>query len=39
MGYGNVMFKQPNNDSSFNKLRNIQYNAALAITRAIQGTH
>ena len=36
--YGDIIYDQPNNDSFCEKLESIQYQAALAITGAIQGT-
>ena len=36
--YGDIIYDQPNNESFCEKLESIQYNAALAITGAIQGT-
>ena len=38
MHYADIIYDQSNNDSFKNKLEKIQYNAALAITGAIQGT-
>ena len=38
LDYGDIIYDQPQNESFCNKLENIQYNAALAITRAIRGT-
>ena len=35
---GEIIYDQPQNESFCNKLESIQYNAALAITGAIQGT-
>ena len=36
--YGDVICDQPNLSSSANKIESVQYNTALAITRAIRGT-
>ena len=36
--YGDVIYDQPNNKSFTEKIKRIQYNAALAITVAIKGT-
>ena len=36
--YGDIIYDQPNNDSFCEKLKSVQYKAALAITDAIQGT-
>ena len=36
--YGVVIYDQPNNKSFTEKIKRIQYNAALAITVAIKGT-
>ena len=38
LDYGDIIYDQPQNESFCNKLESIQYNAALAITGAIQGT-
>ena len=38
MGYGVIIYDQAYNASFHRKLESIQYNAALAITAAIQGT-
>ena len=38
LDYGDIIYDQPQNESFCNKLENIQYNATLAITRAIRGT-
>ena len=38
LDYGDVVYDQPSNDAFSNKLETVQYNAALAITRAIKGT-
>ena len=38
MLYGNILYDQPNNKSSCQKIETIQYNADLAITNAIKGT-
>ena len=35
---GDIIYDQPKSESFCNKLENIQYNAALAITEAIRGT-
>ena len=35
---GDVIYDQPNNDSFCNMIERVQYNAALAITGAIEGT-
>ena len=36
--YGDIIYDQPHNISFCEKLESVQYNAALAITGAIQGT-
>ena len=38
MNYGDILYHQPWNESINGKLESIQYNATLAITRAIKGT-
>ena len=38
LDYGNILYDQPNNKSLCQKIKTIQYNAALAITSAIKGT-
>ena len=38
LDYGDIIYDQPQNESFCNKLESIQYNAALAITGAIQRT-
>ena len=38
LGYGDVIYDQPNNDSFTDKIKQLQYKAYLAITGAIQGT-
>ena len=38
LDYGDIIHDQPNNQAFSNKLEAVQYNAALAITGAIQGT-
>ena len=38
LDYGDIMYDQPQNESFCNKLERVQYNAALAITKAIRGT-
>ena len=38
LDYGDIIYDQPQDESFCNKLESIQYNAALAITGAIQGT-
>ena len=35
---GTLYYDQPNNESFFNKLETVQYNATLAITESTQGT-
>ena len=35
---GDIIYDQPNNASLSNKFESVQYNAALATTRAIKGT-
>ena len=37
LGYGDVVYDQPNNETFRGKLESVQYNAVLAITRAIKG--
>ena len=36
--YSDIIYDQPHNDSFCEKLKSVQYKAALAITGAIQGT-
>ena len=36
--YGDMIYDQPQNESFCNKIESVQYNTALAITGAIQGT-
>ena len=36
--YGDIIYDQPNNESFFNLIERVQYNAALAITSAIKST-
>ena len=36
LDYGNIVYDQPNNESFISKLKQVQYNAALAITGAIK---
>ena len=38
LDYGDIIYDQPQTESFCNKSESIQYNAALAITGAIQGT-
>ena len=38
LDYGDIIYDQPKNESFCQKLESHQYNAALAITRAIRGT-
>ena len=38
LDYGAIIFDQPENESFCKKIESVQYNAALAITGAIQGT-
>ena len=38
LDYGAIIFDQPENESFCKKIESVQYNAALAITVAIQGT-
>ena len=38
LGFGDITYDQPQNESFCNKLESIQYNAALSITGAIRGT-
>ena len=38
LDYGDIIYDQPNNQAFSKKLEAVQYNAALAITGAIQGT-
>ena len=38
MDYGDVVYDQPSNDALSSKLETVQYNPALAITGAINGT-
>ena len=38
IGYGDIIYDQPSNESFREKLESVQYKAALAITGAIQGT-
>ena len=37
LDYDDIIYGQPNNQDFINKLKVVQYNAALAITRAIRG--
>ena len=37
LGYGDVVYDQPNNETFLGKLESVQYNAVLAITRPIKG--
>ena len=38
LNYGSIIYEQPNNKSLHQKMKRIQYNAALVITGAIKGT-
>ena len=38
LGYGDVIYDQPNLSSVINKIESVQYNAVLAITGAIRVT-
>ena len=38
LDYGDIIYDKPNNQAFSNKLEPVQYNAALAIKWAIQGT-
>ena len=38
LDYGAVVYDQPSNDAFCNKLKTVQYNAAVANTEAIKGT-
>ena len=38
LDYGDMLYNQPNNKSLCQKIENIQYNAALAVAGAINGT-
>ena len=38
LDYGDVIYNQPNLSSLANKIKSVQYKAALAITGAIRGT-
>ena len=38
LDYGDVIYDQPNLSSLANKIKSVQYNAALAITGAVRGT-
>ena len=38
LDYGDIIYDQPKNESFCQKLESHQYNAALAITRAVRGT-
>ena len=38
LGYGDVLYDQPNNESLCQKIESAQYNATLTITSAIKGT-
>ena len=38
LDYGDIIYDQPNNESFSNKPETVQYNAALTITRSVQGT-
>ena len=37
LDYGDLLYNQPNNESLFQKIESIQYNAAFVITGAIRG--
>ena len=38
LGYGDIVYDQPNNSSLSEKIESLQYNAALATTGAIKGS-
>ena len=38
LDYGDVIYDQPENESFSSKIESVQYNASLALTRAITGT-
>ena len=38
LDYGDVIYDQPENESSSSKIKSVQYNASLAITGGIRGT-
>ena len=38
-GYGDIIYDQPNKENLNQKIERIQYNATLAITRAIKRTY
>ena len=38
LDYGDVLYDQRNNESLWQKIESVQYNAALAITGVIKGT-
>ena len=38
LGYGDVVYDQPHNETSCSKLESVQYNPPLAITGEIRGT-
>ena len=38
LGYGDVVYDQPLNESLFSRIESVQYKVALAITGAIQGS-
>ena len=38
LDYGNLIYDQPNNESFYQEIESLQYNASLAITGAIKGT-
>ena len=38
LDYGDIIYDNPINESLCNKIESVQYNPALAITRAIRGT-
>ena len=39
LDYGDFIYDQPNNDSFCSKIESVQYNAALAVTGAIEEHH
>ena len=39
LDYGDFIYDEPNNDSFCSKIESVQYNAALAVTGAIEEHH
>ena len=38
LDYGDLIYDQPNNESFYQQIESVQYNASIAITGAIKGT-